>query len=157
MKALNAEAKNKQPQRPYFRWAGANAAKPAGRSVTSARVTFSRSHTTSWSFDSKVWNRTNGTSAKEFGARNLVVLWADEKDAGYTDPAGNPVPETVFAGRGKAVLFVGGTRINGRWSKKNDASTIELRDADGKPMALPRGKTWIELLSKAEAASVSAN
>src|SRR5690606_41172028 len=71
--------------------------------VCSSDLKFSRTHTTNWNFNGKVWKRTNGTSAKEFGAKNLVVLWADEKDAGYTDPAGNPVPETTFEGKGKAV------------------------------------------------------
>ncbi|MFS0884218.1 DUF3048 domain-containing protein [Aeromicrobium sp. 179-A 4D2 NHS] len=149
---LNQDAKNAGPDRPYFQWAAAGAAAPKGPAVTSASVTFSRSHTTNWKFDGKAWKRTNGTSAREFGARNLVVLWADEKDAGYTDPAGNPVPETVFAGKGKAVVMVGGTRVNATWSKANNASTVVLRTADGQVLKLPRGKTWIELVNKGQGA-----
>jgi hypothetical protein len=153
---VSKKVKNKQPERSYFQWADAGALAPKGPQVSSASVAFSRTHTTNWSFDGKAWKRTNGTSDKEFAAKNLVVLWADEKDAGYTDPAGNPVPETVFAGRGKAVVLLGGTRVNGTWSKKDNASTIVLRTRNGQPMELPRGKTWIELLSKREAGSVTA-
>lgn len=152
---LNKDVKNEQPERPYFQWA-TDAAAPKGPQVTGATVKFSRGHTTSWKFNGKAWKRTNGTSAKEFGARNLVVLWADEKDAGYTDPAGNPVPETTFQGGGKAVVFVGGTRVNAKWKKANNASTIVLTTRDGQAMKLPKGKTWIELLSKRESTALSA-
>lgn len=156
LKKLNKKAKNAQPERPYFQWADAGAAEPKGQQVSSASVSFSRTHTTTWDFNGTAWKRTNGTSSKEFGARNLVVLWADEKDAGYTDPAGNPVPETVFKGSGKAVVFIGGTRVNANWKKPNDASTIVLTTRDGQPLELPKGKTWIELLSKREAGPVTA-
>lgn len=152
---LNKKTKHTQPDRPYFQWA-ADDATPKGPKVTSASVPFSRTHTTTWDFDGKVWKRTNGTSSPEFGAKNLVVLYADEKDAGYTDPAGNPVPETVFDGRGKAVVFVGGTRINGTWKKRNSASTIVLTAKNGQQVKLPKGKTWIELLSKREGGNVTA-
>ncbi len=152
---LNKEAKNQQPERPYFQWGG-DAAAVKGAAVTSATVPFSRTHTTSWKFDGKVWKRTNGTSDKEFGAKNLVVLYADEKDAGYTDPAGNPVPETVFQGTGKAIVFIGGTRVDGTWKKNNNASTIRLTTKDGQAVKLPNGKTWIELLSKREGGDVTA-
>ena len=152
---LNKSAKDQQPERPYFQWADAGAPALKGPQVSSASVAFSRTHTTNWKFDGKVWKRTNGTSDKEFGAKNLVVLWADEKDAGYTDPAGNPVPETVFDGSGKAVVLIGGTRVNAKWKKANNASTIVLTTRNGKPLQLPRGKTWIELLSKREAGPVT--
>lgn len=153
---LAKDVKDTQPERSYFQWAGAGATAPKGPQVTSASVKFSRSHTTSWKFNGKTWKRTNGTSDQEFGAKNLVVLWADEKDAGYTDPAGNPVPETTFEGGGKAVVFVGGTRVNAKWKKANNASTIVLTTRDGQAMKLPRGKTWIELLSKRESTALSA-
>lgn len=156
LKKLNKKAKNAQPERPYFQWADAGAAAPKGQQVSSASVAFSRTHTTTWDFNGTAWKRTNGTSSKEFGARNLVVLWADEKDAGYTDPAGNPVPETVFQGSGKAVVLIGGTRVNATWKKPNNASTIVLTTRDGQPLELPKGKTWIELLSKREAGPVTA-
>lgn len=153
LRQVNRGAKKKaRPERPYFQWAAANAPAPKGPAVKSASVTFSRSHTTSWKFDGKVWKRTNGTGTKEFGAKNLVTLWADEKDAGYTDPAGNPVPETVFAGKGKAVVLAGGTRVNATWSKANNGGTIVLRTANGQVLKLPQGRTWIELVNKGQGA-----
>lgn len=145
---VSKDAKNAAPERPYFQWAAADAPAPKGPQVSEASVAFSRSHTTGWKFDGKAWKRTNGTSDQEFGAKNLVVLWADEKDAGYTDPAGNPVPETVFDGGGRAVVLAGGTRVDATWKKANNAATIVLRTKNGQPFKLPQGRTWIELVNK---------
>lgn len=153
---INKSAKQVAPERPYFQWAAADAAAPTGPTADELSVKFSRTHTTDWSFDGKAWKRTNGTSDKEFAAKNLVVLWADEKDAGYTDPAGNPVPETVFEGSGKASIFVGNVRVDGSWSKASRQATIRLTTADGQQFSLPRGATWIELLSKSEAGGITA-
>ncbi len=156
LKEINEDSKNVQPERPYFQWADDGAAAPTGGTATSLAVKFSRTHTTNWTFDGKAWKRTNGTSDTEFGAKNLVVLWADEKDAGYTDPAGNPVPETVFRGTGKAVVFVGSTQVTGTWRKANDSATIVLTTDDGQQFKLPKGRTWIELLSKSETGGITA-
>ncbi len=156
LKRLSKDAPKTRPERPYFQWAAEGDPAPKGPSVTSASVRFSQAHTTNWKFDGKTWKRTNGTGTKEFGAENLVVLWADEKYAGYKDPAGFPVPETVFRGRGKAVVFAGGTRVNGTWKKANDSATIVLRTKDGQKLSLPQGKTWIELLNKGGSTGVTA-
>lgn len=145
---VNKEAKNIQPERPYFVWGGNGVAAQAGQAVSSAEVRFSGSHTTQWTYAGKVWKRANGTSDTEFAAKNLVVLFADEKDAGYLDPAGNPVPETDFVGGGDAVIFLGGQQVKAAWSKGNLSSTIRLKTANGKALKMPAGRTWIELVNK---------
>lgn len=68
------------------------------------------------------------------------------RDAGYRDPAGNPVPETVLAGSGAATLFAGGRAVDARWSKAAPAQPFELTDASGAPLGVPPGRTWIELV-----------
>lgn len=145
---VNADARNVQPKRPYLVWGPSSAKPPAGTAVSKATVRFSRSHATTWAFGGKAWKRTNGTSAREFAAQNLLVLFADEKPAGYLDPAGNPVPETVFEGTGKAIAFIGATKVEGTWSKSGLDSTISLKGADGADLKVPAGPTWIELVNK---------
>ncbi|HPU12337.1 MAG TPA: DUF3048 domain-containing protein [Aeromicrobium sp.] len=157
LKTVNEEAVNTPPAHAYFQWAAANATTPTGTKASNVSVPFSRSHTTTFSFQNGTWKRTNGTSEKEFAAKNLVVLWADEQDAGYTDPAGSPVPETVFDGTGKAVVFVGKNRIDGTWKKAGKGATIVLTAKDGTEFKLPAGSTWIELLSKSQAGELTVN
>ncbi len=66
-------------------------------------------------------------------------------DAGYKDPAGNPVPETKFTGTGQALVFHNGSVVRGTWSKKGLDSGVELSTKSG-DLALPPGKVWMELV-----------
>ena len=53
----------------------------------------------------------------EFPADTVLVLRVQVGDAGYTDPAGNPVPETKLEGKGEALLFHDGKVVSGTWKK----------------------------------------
>lgn len=46
-------------------------------------------------------------------------------------------------GNGSAVVFQDGTAQEVTWSKPNRSSQISFTDADGKPVSLARGQTWI--------------
>lgn len=130
----------------YLQWATAGTTASTGDArATTASVRFSGVHTTRWQYAHGAWRRTNGTSQKEFAATNLLVLYAGQADAGYKDPAGNPVPETTFTGTGDAVMFLGDQVVRGTWHKDSDASTIELSTTSGSQVTLKPGKVWIEL------------
>ena len=45
--------------------------------------------------------------------RHVLVLRVKVGDAGYLDPAHNPVPETYFTGKGQAMVFHGGRMVRG--------------------------------------------
>ena len=88
---------------------------------------------------------TFATAEDQFVADTVLVLRVRVEDAGYRDPAGNPVPETVFDGQGEAMIFHDGRLVRGTWSKDGLASDIRLR-AGGRTVTLPPGKVWIELV-----------
>ncbi|MCX6406572.1 MAG: DUF3048 domain-containing protein [Propionibacteriales bacterium] len=121
-------------------------AKP--RRVTRASVRFSGSSTTQWKLSRGHWVRTNGHASREFRADTLVVMFADVGDAGYTDPAGNPVPETRMKGSGRAVVLTADGAVETTWRKKVNRSTLSFTTKDGKPLTIDPGKTWIELVPK---------
>ncbi len=151
--AVAAAAAPTQIPGPYFQFTPAGETPPAAagaRPVTSASVTFSSSHTTTFALTNGTWSRTNGFAApgEEFVANNLVVIYAPERDAGYRDPAGNRVPETIFEGTGNGVVVIGGQAVDVQWSKASLASTVTFTDAAGAPVTIPPGKTWIELVSQ---------
>ena len=81
----------------------------------------------------------------QFKADSVLVLRVREGDAGYRDPAGNPVPETLFFGTGKLMLFHNGQVTRGTWSKVKRDSPLVLKTAAG-AMKVPAGHVWIELL-----------
>ena len=75
----------------------------------------------------------------------MLVLRVPIGDAGYKDPAGYPVPETKFEGKGPALLFHGGRVIRGTWTKDGLTGAIGLETKDGE-LHVPAGHVWIELV-----------
>ena len=130
----------------YLAW-GTEAEYAGSQPATSIEVPFSYSHTTRWAFQGGKYVNTNSNAKQgdRFQADSVLVLRARVGDAGYKDPAGNPVPETKLEGTGKALLFHNGTVVRGTWSKSALDAPIELRTAAG-PLHVPAGHTWIELV-----------
>ncbi len=118
----------------------------AGTKASGLDAVFSGSHTTTWAYHGGHYVNENSFAAKgdAFRPDNVLVLRVKVGDAGYKDPAGNPVPETKFTGTGRALLFHGGRVVRGTWSKSL-TSTIRLRTKAGR-LAVPAGHTWVELV-----------
>lgn len=51
--------------------------------------------------------------------------------------------QITTTGKGEAIIFQNGTAQTVTWSKPDRASQISFIDADGKPVSLVRGQTWI--------------
>jgi hypothetical protein len=119
---------------------------PQGQKATGLAATFSGGHTTNWRYQGGKYTNLNSfaRSGDQFRPDNVLVLRVRVGDAGYKDPAGNPVPETKFTGTGKAMLFHGGRVVRGSWKKSLD-STITLSTRAGE-LAVPAGHTWVELV-----------
>ncbi len=49
-------------------------------------------------------------------------------------------------GSGNVVIFQNGQAISGTWSKISDSAQITFADANGQPIALARGTTWISAI-----------
>lgn len=144
---IDEQSSGELNETPYFAWAKGDAEATAPTTVSSqATVRFSPLHSTQFTYVDGTWKRSNGfAGAKDFAAQNLVVLFAEEVDAGYRDPSGSPVPETKFEGGGRAVVFIGDKVAEGTWAKPNPGATVELRDEAGTPIVLPPGKVWLQL------------
>jgi hypothetical protein len=116
--------------------------------VTKMSATFSGGHTTEWTHTAKGWTRPNSfaTPGKDFVADNVLLLEVKVGDAGYLDPAGNPVPETHFSGKGKGVLVHGDKALRVTWKKALRQSQLKLSTPGGKTVTVPAGHTWVELV-----------
>ncbi|MGH3495943.1 MAG: DUF3048 domain-containing protein [Nocardioidaceae bacterium] len=141
---------------PYLPF-GTNADFHGTRKITRIAATFSGGHTTNWQWKAgKGWLRPGSFAqpGHDFVPTNILILRVKVGNAGYVDPAGNPVPDTIFKGTGKAVLFHNGRLEQGTWNKHDLSSTLNLKAKDGSTMKVPAGKTWIELVP-AKGGSVS--
>lgn len=130
----------------YLPWGDAEDL-PGGQPAGTVNAIFSGGHTTTWKFDGGgyVNQNSNADPAAQFPADTVLVLRVEVGDAGYTDPAGNPVPETKLEGTGDAMIFHGGRLVRGTWSKDDLTSPIQLSTKAGE-LIVPAGHTWIELI-----------
>ena len=128
----------------------ATAGTPAGR----VDLTLSGVSHPNWTWDAatQTWVRAEGaTPAVEsdgspLRATNVVVVRVDVVNTGATDPAGNPVPETLLQGRGEALVATGGRTLPATWAKNSPADRLVLLGPDGNPVRLAPGRTWVELV-----------
>ncbi len=106
-----------------------------------------RQHVTSWRYQGGKYRATNSYAAEgqQFEPDSVLVVRVRVKDAGYTDPAGSFVPETVYSGKGKFQLFHRGEVVSGTWKKKSRKAPIQLTTAAGS-LKVPAGHVWIELV-----------
>ena len=132
----------------YLPW-GDEKSFPRGRKATTITASFG-GHTTNWKFAGGRYVNTNSYAAKgdEFAPDTVLVLRVKVGDAGYRDPAGNPVPETKFEGKGEALIFRDGRVVRAQWSKEDIAAPLALSTKAGE-LRMPPGKVWIELVPAA--------
>ncbi len=128
---------------------GAESDLPKGGKASTLTADFG-GHTTSWQFQGGSYVNTNSYAAEgdQFPADSILVMRVPIGDAGYKDPAGYPVPETKFSGKGPAMLFHGGRVIKGTWSKDGLTGAIKLQTGKG-DLVVPAGHVWIELVPAA--------
>ncbi|WP_369139066.1 DUF3048 domain-containing protein [Modestobacter versicolor] len=107
-----------------------------------------------WTWDpvGLTWVRAEGTTpaveadGSPLRAANVVVVRVDVVATSAVDPAGNPVPETVLEGRGEALVATGGATLPVTWVKNSATDRLVLLGADGNPVRLAPGNTWVELV-----------
>ncbi|HEX6150037.1 DUF3048 domain-containing protein [Nocardioides sp.] len=140
--------KEREEARPddYLPWGDADAALPKGKKASTLAANFGN-HVTNWTFKDGQYVNQNSYAADDdqFPADSVLVLRVPVGDAGYTDPAGNPVPETKLDGTGKAFLFHDGRVVTATWSKKGLDQPLSLETKKG-TLEVPAGHVWIELV-----------
>jgi hypothetical protein len=123
---------------------------PQGQPAKTIAASFGGGHTTNWTYDGDgyVNQNTYAAAGDEFPADTVLVLRVNVGDAGYLDPAGNPVPETQLTGKGDAMIFHDGRLVRGTWKKADLDSPITLSTKAGE-LKVPAGHTWVELVPAA--------
>jgi len=143
-----AKAKEKKSVVPasYLPW-GTESDFKGARAAKSIDAVFSRSHTTSWRYQGGKYRNQNSNAAAgdRFVPDSVLAIRVRLKDAGYRDPAGNYVPETIYEGSGQMVLFHKGKAVTGTWKKGSRRTPVKLSTKAGS-VKVPAGHVWIELV-----------
>ena len=117
--------------------------------VTSVRIGFSAEFapTYTWDAASGSWLRSTRDgpfmvrSGAQIAPKNVVVLSVVYGGAGL----GQIGAEAQLVGSGPVKVFTNGREIDGTWSRAAKTDRIALKGADGKPILLTPGQTWVEL------------
>jgi hypothetical protein len=133
----------------YLPWGDASDF-PKGQRARSFVAQFSGGHSTSWKFQGGKYVNLNSfaPAGDQFRPDTVLALSVKVGDAGYKDPAGNPVPETHFTGKGQATVFHDGRMVRATWKKTGYHSALTLSTKAGE-LQLPPGHVWIELIPEA--------
>jgi hypothetical protein len=143
---LARKVKATETPEPYLPFE-AGAELPKGKPATGLTASFSAGSSTTFEQQGRGYVNTDTFAAEgdTFDPATVLVLRVPVGDAGYLDPAGNPVPETKFTGRGPAWIFHDGEVVKGDWVKGGLGATVELQ-VGGEAVSLPPGKVWLELV-----------
>ena len=76
---------------------------------------------------------------------NVIVQFTAYQDTDETDQSDTTVEKAVTIGSGDAIILSGGMAVRGRWSKTSAGAYTTYTDADGAPIKLLPGRTWVEL------------
>jgi hypothetical protein len=106
-----------------------------------------------WEWDAAAgnWVRTeNGTphvdaAGARVTAKNVVIQLVTYHDTGYRDRSNTMVPEADLNGQGDVLVLTDGKLIKGKWAKPSADKLATYNDANGQPIKLTPGPTWVEL------------
>jgi hypothetical protein len=86
---------------------------------------------------------------------NVILIQVAHHDAGFTDVLGAPAVDFDLQGTGPADVFTQGHRYTAKWDLTDTEQPLKILGADGKPMHLPPGLTWIHLVDPGTPITVS--
>lgn len=136
----------------FARTLGAASAVAGGSPTTTLSLHLSAASNPSWSWDGTDWLRSEGSapamaaSGARLSATNVVTITADHPNTGFGAQGGAPVPTYSLVGSGDAVVASGGKTLAARWQKDAQDTPLKLVAADGSPVTLAPGNTWVELV-----------
>jgi hypothetical protein len=150
------ELYNKAPEqpaapKPVFEYRAAGEPLPAGaRPAAGVALSFGGAQISrfAWDAPSKLWHRYHGNerhldvTGAPVAPANVVVM---EIAYEFSAATGNSRPHGVTEGEGRALVFTAGNVIEGRWVRPNRQAGIRLVTADGTPIKLTPGQTFVEL------------
>ncbi|WP_372595390.1 DUF3048 domain-containing protein [Actinotalea sp.] len=126
----------------------------SGTPATTISFRLSAQSSPSWTWDegSSLWLRSEGStpamanSGARLSATNVVAVTAPHPDSGFDAQQGAPVPTYSLVGEGPVTVATGGRTVEGTWRKSATDEPLQLFDADGSPLLLAPGATWVELV-----------
>jgi hypothetical protein len=137
---------NPKPPPPLFQYLANGAPPVTGTYVQSMRVGFLQGYDPTWTWDaaSQTWKRTNTQNGTPFTVVGGAQIAPTNVVVQFTSYANESEGQTV--GQGEVWVFSDGVLRKGTWVRPDKAQPAKYVDANGQPILLRPGKTWVELL-----------
>jgi hypothetical protein len=143
-----------EPPAPYFSYSAGidqSTAQREGKQAGSVTVGYGGAATATWTYDHRTrrWLRAEKRSAHliendgQVAAGNVIVLSA-KRDTGFAEARPSMTILDVFNASGPLQLLTGDKVVSGRWSKGGVKEPFKFLTADGEPLLLTPGNTWVE-------------
>ena len=120
------------------------------------RVTYTYSATeTAYAYGTELGPLIDKNTGQPIKPVNVILVQVAHHDAGFTDVLGAPAVDFNLQGTGPADVFTQGHRYTAKWDLTNAEQPLKILGADGNPMHLPPGLTWIHLVDPGTPITVS--
>lgn len=120
------------------------------------RVTYSYSSADSaYSYGTELGPLIDRNTGQPIKPVNVILIQVAHHDAGFTDVLGAPAVDFDLLGTGPADVFTQGHRYPATWDLIDTEQPLKILGADGAPMHLPPGLTWIHLVDPGTPITVS--
>lgn len=153
--AIRAAAPEEQrPPAPQFTYRDEGAEPQGGRQVSSVNVVFGDgpgSAPADFEWDGSGWARSQrgdphvDADGQRVAPPNVIIRFTPYEEVQCCDASGFPIVEAQLAGEGDAWILTGGQLIEGRWRQPTVSEPTEFVDADGNPIGLTPGRTWVAI------------
>lgn len=135
------------PPPPLFRYL-APGKTPVGTPTTGAAIGFKGDYQVDYQWDPATGTWLRSSAGRPFVTRadariapqNVVIL-----PVTYSGGVGREGAQAQLIGSGSAAVLTGGVAITGTWTRPDKSRPMELRTADGTPLRIVPGSTWVEL------------
>ena len=137
---------NPKPPPALFQYLPNDAPPLTGTSVVSVRIGFIQGYdpTYTWDAGSKTWRRTSSQNGAPFTVVGGAQIAPTNVVVQFTHYANEGEGQTV--GQGDVWVFSDGVVRKGTWVRPDKTQPAKYLDANGQPILLRPGKTWVELL-----------
>jgi hypothetical protein len=125
---------------------------PGGQPVEAVRIVFGGgpgSAPVDYRWDGAGWARTQrdtphvDADGQQVAPPNVVIQFTPYEEVQCCDASGFPIVEARLVGEGEAWILTGGRLIEARWTRPAEADVATFTTADGEPVRLTRGRTWV--------------
>ena len=143
-----------RPPPALFTFRGADEAPTGGREVAGVNVNFGDgpgSAPVDYDWDGNGWARSQRGDAhvdadgQRVAPPNVIVQFTPYEEVQCCDASGFPIVEAQLIGEGDAWILTGGQLIEGRWSRPSLGEVTTYTTADGEPVGLTPGRTWVSI------------